>query len=271
MQKQGWRGYDHLLKRYAVTLLSDPHFLLLAVLAVTFLGISKGGFVGLGSMGVPLLSLMVPPLQAAAILLPILLAQDVVSVAVYHRDYSAWNLKVLIPGAGLGILIATFTAAWLHEEYVRLTVGIIAILFVALRLTERWIERHLPRPNRASGVFWGTVAGFTSAIANAGSPPFQIHMLPQKLPMMTFVGTTAIYFAASNSMKWPSYWALGQVTWENMTAGAALIPLAVATNFLGVWLVRRVPTVIFYRIAYVLMLAIGVTLVRSALVQMGWL
>jgi uncharacterized membrane protein YfcA len=254
-----------------MTLLADPLFLLLAVIAVTFLGISKGGFTGLGSMGVPVLSLMVSPPQAAAILLPVLLAQDIVSVAVYHRDFSAWNLKVLIPGAALGIVIATLTAAWLHEEYVRLTVGVIAILFVASRWAAPWLERHLPKPNAASGIFWGAVAGFTSAIANAGSPPFQIHMLPQKLPMMTFVGTTAVYFAASNAMKWPSYWALGQITRENMTAGAALIPLAVATNFLGVWLVRRVPTVTFYRIAYVLMLAIGIALVRSAAVEMGWL
>jgi hypothetical protein len=47
--------------------------------------------------------------------------------------------------------------------------------------------------------------------------------------------------------------------------------LAIATNFFGVWLVRRVSTVTFYRIAYVLMLAIGVALVRSAAMELGWL
>jgi uncharacterized membrane protein YfcA len=176
-----------------------------------------------------------------------------------------------LPGVFLGTLLATFTAALLHEEIVRLTVGIIAILFVASRLGAPWLERHLPKPNAASGVFWGTVGGFTSTIANAGAPAFQIQVLPQKLPMLTFIGTNTIYFAVTNSLKWPSYWVLGQVTRENMIAGAALIPLAIATNFLGVWLVRRVSTVTFYRIAYVLMLAIGVTLVRSALIQMGWL
>ena len=254
-----------------MTLLSDPLFLTLAVIAVIFLGISKGGFAGLGTVGVPLLSLVVAPPQAAAILLPILLTQDIVSLWVYHRDISTWNLKALLPGVALGVLLATLTAASLREEYVRLAVGIIAILFVASRIGAPWIERHLPKPTAASGVFWGAVGGFASTIANAGAPAFQIHVLPQKLPMLTFVGTNTIYFAVTNSLKWPSYWTLGQITWENMTAGAALIPLAIATNFFGVWLVRRVSTVTFYRIAYALMLAIGIALVRSALVEIGWL
>jgi uncharacterized membrane protein YfcA len=226
---------------------------------------------GLGSVAVPILSFLIPPPKAAAILLPILMAQDLVSVWVYHRDFSAWNLKVLLPGAVIGVTIATLTAASLHEDVVRLTVGIITILFVASRLAAPWLERHLPTPGNVGGVFWGAAAGFTSTIANAGSPPVQIHLLPQKLPVMTYVGTTSIYFAISNAMKIPSYWSLGQLTAENVMAGVALVPLAVATNFLGVWLLRRVPQDTFYRIAYALMLAIGLALVRSGLKEMGWL
>jgi uncharacterized membrane protein YfcA len=254
-----------------VTLLSDPSFLAAAVVAVTFLGISKGGFLGLGSVAVPILSFLIPPPKAAAILLPILMAQDLVSVWVYHRDFSAWNLKVLLPGAAIGVVIATLTAATLHEDVVRLAVGVITLLFVVSRLAAPWIERHLPTPGNASGVFWGSVAGFTSTIANAGSPPVQIHLLPQKLPVMTYVGTTSIYFWISNSMKIPSYWSLGQLTWENISTGLLLVPLAVATNFLGVWMLRRVPHDTFYRIAYVLMTAIGLALIRSGLQEMGYM
>jgi uncharacterized protein len=251
-----------------VSLLADPLFLAAAVVAVVFLGISKGGFIGLGVIAVPLLSLFVPPPQAAAILLPILITQDAVSVWVYRRDVSLWNLKLLIPGAAAGAVLATLSAASMPADAIRLAVGLIAILFVALRLGERWIERHLPKPGVSSGLFWGMAGGFTSTLANAGSPPFQIHMLPQRLPKLTFVGTTSIYFAAVNAMKIPSYFALGQLTWANLSIGAAMIPLAIATNFLGVWLVKRVPTEAFYRIAYVLMLALGVMLVRSAVVAL---
>ncbi|MGI8526490.1 MAG: sulfite exporter TauE/SafE family protein [Pseudolabrys sp.] len=247
-----------------MTLLTNPLFLAAAIAAVTFLGISKGGFIGLGVTAVPLLSLIVPPPQAAAILLPILLVQDAVSVFVYHRDYSLWNLQVLIPGAAAGAVLATLVAASVSADAVKLAVGLIAVLFVASRIAAPWLERHLPKPAIASGLFWGTVAGFTSTLANAGSPPYQIHMLPQRLPKLTLVGTTSLYFAATNVLKIPSYFALGQLTWSNLSVGLALVPLAVATNFLGVWLVRRVSIEAFYAIAYGLIFLIGLVLVRSA-------
>jgi uncharacterized membrane protein YfcA len=45
----------------------------------------------------------------------------------------------------------------------------------------------------------------------------------------------------------------------------ALLPLAVAANFLGIWLVLKTPTEQFYRIAYLLML-----LISLALLWQGW-
>jgi uncharacterized membrane protein YfcA len=253
-----------------MSLLSDPLFLAAAVLAVTFLGISKGGFIGLGVTAVPLLSLFVPPQQAAAILLPILVTQDIVSVVVYRRDFSAWNLKAMVPGAACGAVIATFAAVAMPVDAVRLIVGTIALGFVALRLSEHWVEQHLPKPGAVSGVFWGVVSGFASTLANAGSPPMQIHLLPQQLPKLTFVGTTTLFFASINIMKLPSYIALHQITAENMTAGFALVPLAIATNFFGVWLVHRVSPKAFYRIAYALMLILGIVLIRSAVLDLAW-
>ena len=56
--------------RVPVELLADPIFMAVAVIGVCLLGISKGGFLGLGVMALPLMSLFVPPLQAAAIILP---------------------------------------------------------------------------------------------------------------------------------------------------------------------------------------------------------
>jgi uncharacterized protein len=60
--------------------IADPLFFLLAIVAVILLGLSKGGFFGLGVMALPLMSLSVPPLQAAAIILPTVLAQDALTV-----------------------------------------------------------------------------------------------------------------------------------------------------------------------------------------------
>ena len=58
--------------------ITDPLFYAAAVPAVILLGLSKGGFSGLGLLSLPLMALVVSPVQAAAIMLPILIVQDVV-------------------------------------------------------------------------------------------------------------------------------------------------------------------------------------------------
>jgi len=42
----------------------------------------------------------------------------------------------------------------------------------------------------------------------------------------------------------------------------------VVANYAGIWLVRRTPTELFYRIAYVLMFFISIELIRNALTEM---
>ena len=82
----------------------------------------------------PLLALTMPPLQAAAILLPILLCQDVISVWVYRRDWSAWNLKVLLPGSVVGVGAAWLFAAYVPNAYVEIAVGVIGVCFALYTL-----------------------------------------------------------------------------------------------------------------------------------------
>jgi uncharacterized membrane protein YfcA len=249
-------------------LITDPLFYALAIPAVTFLGLSKGGFAGLGMVATPLLALVVPPLEGAAILLPILICQDAISVWTYHRSWSAWNLKVLLPGSVLGVGAGYLFARFFSNAAIELTVGSIALVFVLYMWIGTGLRAYLgrpqPKPQRpraAMGVLWGALSGFTSTLIQVGGPPFQIHMLPQRLDKFTLVGTTVIFFAIVNWMKVLPYLALGQFSARNLATSAVLLPLAVASNFLGVWLVRKTPTDHYYRIAYVLMLLIGVALV----------
>jgi uncharacterized membrane protein YfcA len=245
--------------------ITDPVFYMLALPAVLLLGLGKGGFAGVGMIATPLLALVLPPLQAAAILLPILIVQDAISIWVYRREWSAWNLKVLLIGGVIGVGVAWGLAAHISDAAVRLAVGLIGVCFVLYT----WFA-HVPaeprRPSAASGVFWGAASGFTSTLAQAGAPPFQVHMLPQKLDKLTLVGTNMIFFGLVNWMKVVPYFALGQFSADTLTTSAALLPLAVATNFLGIWLVRRTPTELFYRIAYVLVFLISAELMRSGIV-----
>lgn len=256
------------LRYLLVQLFSDPWFVATALVAVSLLGLSKGGFFGLGTMGLPLMSLYAPPMQAAAILLPTLLAQDALTIWTYRHTWSAENLKVMIPTTAVGIAIAYLFAASLSAADIRLAIGIIIAIFVFRHWLGTKFDRLAPRPSTTTGMVFGFIGGFTTMLANAGGPAWQMHLLPQKLEKFTYVGTLTILFASSNIMKLPAYNALGQLTVENFKVGLMLLPAAVVANYAGIWLVRRTPTELFFRIAYVLMFFISIELIRNALTEM---
>jgi uncharacterized membrane protein YfcA len=251
-------------------LLADPAFMAVSVIGVCLLGVSKGGFLGLGVMALPLMSLFVPPLQAAAIILPTAVAQDCLTLWAYRRTWSAWNLKLMLPSMVVGMFIAWLMAASLTVTHIRLAIGLIAALFVLRHWLSRRFERYTPKPSAATGVIFGMIGGVTTMLANAGGPAWQIHLLPQKLDKLTYVGTIAILFAASNVIKVPGFATLGFITEENMLVGFALVPIAVLANYAGIWLVRRTSNELFFRIAYVLMFFIAVELIRSSVVDLWW-
>jgi uncharacterized membrane protein YfcA len=250
-------------------LITDPLFYLLAGVAVVLLGLSKGGFLGMGVLALPLMAIFVPPLQAAAILLPTVLAQDALTVWSYRRTWSAWNLKVLIPSMAAGICIAALFAASLSAAHIRLAIGIIAGMFVLHRWLGERFYRFAMQPGTFTGILFGVMGGFTTMLANAGGPAWQMHLLPQRLDKFTYVGTFSILFAVSNLIKLPAFAALGQITKENIAVGALLLPVAVLANYAGIWLVRKTPATLFFRIAYVLMLVISIELIRGAIVELA--
>ncbi|MBA3880653.1 MAG: hypothetical protein C0500_13170 [Sphingobium sp.] len=240
-------------------------FYALAVPAVILLGLAKGGFAGMGALSLPMIALVISPVRAAAILLPILIVQDIVSVWAFRKSWDGYVLGWTLPGAAVGIALGYLFAARVSADAVLGLVGGISIVFGFYRL---WIERRgMPRASMAPG--WmgavaGIASGFTSQVAHAGQPPFQLWVLPRNLPRDVLVGTTAIFFAAVNWIKVPAYWALGQFTPANLAVAAMLMPVAIGSTLAGVWLVRRVPPERFYTAIYVLMIAVGVKLVWDA-------
>ena len=238
----------------------------MAVVAVTMLGLAKGGFAGMGALSLPIVALTVSPVRAAAILLPILIVQDIVGVWAFRRDWDGYVLGWMLPGAVIGIVLGYAFAASVDANAVLGAVGAVSMLFGAYRL---WSGRG-GAAQRASGspgwvgMVFGVASGFTSQIAHAGQPPFQLWVLPRHLPRDVLVGTTAIFFAVVNWVKVPAYVALGQFTRANLATAALLLPVAIASTLAGVWLVRRVSPARFYTAIYWLMIAVGAKLVSDA-------
>ncbi len=234
-------------------------FWVLAALSVVFVGIANAGFGGgVGVVATPLMSLTIPVADAAAILLPLLIACDIFAVAHYRRTFDRRSVKHMLPGAVAGIAVgAAFFGYFANNERVlQIGLGILAALFVIYQLvrgalTAAIAKRH---PHPVEGVLMGTVSGFTSTLAHAGGPPATIYLLPQKLPREIFVGTTVIFFATINQIKLIPYIGLDLLTIGHLGTIAILAPLSYVGVRLGIFLNARFTDVWFNRLVYGILL-----------------
>ncbi len=249
----------------------DLQFLVVACLAVLIVGIAKGGFGGgIGIVGVPLMALVVDPVRAAAIMLPILMLMDLFALRAYWRQWDLANLKLLLPGAVIGTLLGFATFRLLSPDMLRLMVGLLAIGFGLL---------HFARASPASAtsatsaqpanwrraLFWGSASGFTSFSVHAGGPPLQVYLLPLQLSKTSFQATSVAFFFVVNWLKLPPFVWLGQFDPSNLATSALLAPLAPVGIALGRWLHTRIDDRWFYRIVHGSLLLIGSKLVHDAL------
>ena len=246
---------------------TDPWFYIAAIVALLIVGIAKGGFGGggMGIVGVPMMSLTIGPIRAAAIMLPILLVMDVFAVRAWWGRWDARNLRTMIPGGVLGTLIGLATFRMLSADAMRLLVGVIALV-----ISVSWfVEREPPPPKPSSmgrGTFWSTLSGFTSFGIHAGGPPAQVYLLSQRLDKSTFQATTVGFFFILNWLKLPSYAWLGQLDLDNLTTSLALAPLAPIGIWLGGVLHGWVDEPWFYRVVYASLIVIGVKLIYDSVI-----
>jgi uncharacterized membrane protein YfcA len=241
-------------------MLHDPWFYAAAIPAVVLVGLSKGGFGGGGLLGAPLLALVIPPLEAAAIMLPIMIVMDLVALHAWWGVFDRRSVATLIPASIAGILIGWAIAAYVSDDAVKLIVGAVALGFILNYLlggARRGVARE---PNRVKGAFWGTVGGFTSFVSHAGGPPMQMYLLPLRLDSKVLAGTTVLVFAATNFVKLLPYAMLGQFSSAHLTASAVLLPLAPIATWFGARLVRRIKPETFYRVTYTVLFLVSLKL-----------
>src|SRR5574337_786139 len=241
-------------------LITAPAFYAVAVPAVLLMGLGKSGFLsGFGALGTPMLALVVPVPQAAAIMLPLLLVMDATGLQQLWHERDRTLLRRLMPAGLLGIVVGTVLFDLLPSKTVAGIVGALTLLFVAQRLLFPPRADHPPAPGWAAFGL-ATASGFTSFVAHAGSPPLNVYLLPLRLPPITFAATSAVFFAAINLAKWGPYAWLGLIDRTNLVTSLLLAPLAPLGVWLGVFLARRIRSQWFYRVAYTGMFLTGAKL-----------
>ncbi|MBX2884759.1 MAG: sulfite exporter TauE/SafE family protein [Granulosicoccus sp.] len=242
----------------------NPLLLGLLCLSAFLVGLSKGGLPAVGMLSVPLLSLTMSPLVAAVLLLPIYILSDVVSVWLYRRQFSVENVKILIPAGLTGVLIGWAAASMISDNMVALLIGLMGISFCLYT----WFGKKSGQPaapvHLGKGLFWGTLSGFTSFVSHAGAPPFQIYILPQKLPKMVFAGTTTLVFAAVNLAKIIPYSNIHPYTASTLQVSAYLVPIAALGTVVGKGLIERLSEKWFFLAVQIALFLISIKLVVSA-------
>ena len=245
-------------------LIPEPLFWALAVPAVLLMGLSKSGFAtGFGALAVPLMALAVPVPQAAAVMMPLLLAMDAATLQHLFRHPDWRLLRLLLPWGLAGTLVGWAAFGLLSARAVSALTGALALAFVAHQVLR---HRAPTRPaSRWVGGLCAASSGFTSFISHSGGPPMLAYLLPQRLPPLVFSATMAVFFAALNASKWVPYALLGLIDWSNMLSALLLLPLAPVGVWIGVWLTHRIAPTWFYRIAWTGMTLTGAKLLWDGL------
>lgn len=239
-------------------------FWVAAVIASAMVGLAKGGLPVIGMMGVPVLSLVISPVVAAGLLLPIYIVSDMFGLYAYRHRFSGRVLAIMLPGAVVGVALGWATASMVSERAVTALVGTIGVAFALMRILRRGPLPPARQPQVAPGVFWGAVTGFTSFVSHAGAPPYQVYVLPLRLEKAVFAGTSTIAFAIINLVKLPPYWALGQVNLDSLGVAAWLMVPATLAVFAGVRLVRVIPEALFFRLVVWALLLVSLRLLWQA-------
>lgn len=240
---------------------------LLLALASALVGLAKGGLAMVGMLAVPVLSLAMSPVQAAGVLLPVYVASDIFGLIAYRRHWDRRVLSRLLPGSVAGVVLGWATASLVNDATVGGIVGLIGAGFAAMTLLRPTPENTPPRrPDWARGTGWGLVTGYTSFVSHSGAPPYQVFVQPLRLGKETYAGTVTVYFALVNAVKLIPYALLGQLGADNLSRAATMIPVAAASVFAGVWLVRRIPQRAFYLFITWALLAVSLKLIVDAVV-----
>lgn len=244
------------------------YFWITAVLAVILVGIAKAGFGGgIGVIATPLMALTIPVADAAALMLPLLIIIDLITVRHYYNKYDKPSMRVLLPSAVVGILLGAlfFGIFSSNEEMLKVGIGVLALAFLAYQagrnLIFKALENH--RPSLPVGIGMGALAGFASTLAHAGGPPVSIYLLPQGLPRALFVGTSVVFFTVINLVKLVPYAALGLLRVGNLSTILILAPLGYVGVRIGLYLNKRFTDLWFTRLIYVLLFFTSIQLITG--------
>ena len=233
-------------------------------LGAFLIGLSKAGFGGgTGMIVAPLLALVMPPKLGLGLMLPLLLATDVLALAHYRGQWDRRSVAVLLPPALLGIGLGGYLLRLIPGDLLARLIGLLALGFSG---TQFWQARRPLPPAKVRlppwlGAALGFVAGVTSTLAHLGGLLTAIYLLPQQLGPACFVATSTAVFFCMNAAKLPAYYGQGLLPPAIWHQAASLLPALAVGAVLGFALNGRVTPRRFNTVVIGIVLVTGLYLV----------
>lgn len=206
-------------------------------------GLSKTALPGINTLAIAIFAAILPAKASTGALLLLLIVGDIFALVAYRRHADWPTLIKLAPSVLAGLAVGGVFLAFVNDDWVRRTIGVILLLLVLFTV---WRRHQLsasaiaPRTGTLARLGYGSLSGFTTMVANAGGPAMSMYLLAAKFEVKAFLGTAAWFFAVINITKLPVSIGLGFITPETLMLDAALIPGVVTGAFLGRWIVSRI-------------------------------
>ncbi len=216
--------------------------------AIFLLGLAKSGIRGIGIIIVVILAFVFGEKASTGVLLPMLIAADILAV-IYYNKHVQWKfIKKLMPWMMIGVLIGVWMGNSISGDLFKKIMAIIIIGSVILMFYfERRKSVNIPNNMWFAGSS-GLLAGFSTMIGNLAGPVSNIYFLAMRLPKNEFIGTGAWLFFLINIFKLPFHiFVWKTVTKESLVINSIMIPAMVLGFYLGVRIVKLISNINYRR------------------------
>ncbi|MFG3109512.1 sulfite exporter TauE/SafE family protein [Streptomyces tendae] len=223
--------------------------------AALLVGFSKTAVSGANTVSLAIFAAVLPARASTGILLPVLIAGDVLAVLTYRRHAHWPTLWRLFPAVGVGVVVGTVFLVWADDAVVRTSIGVILLFMAGVTVWRRRRADAAEQPDevtsrtgRVKARSYGVLGGFTTMVANAGGPVMSMYLLSAGFRKLGFLGTSAFFFLIVNVSKLPFSAGLGLIDGHSLLLDAVLVVFVVPGAFLGKWAVNRINQRLFERL-----------------------
>ncbi|MFF0964674.1 sulfite exporter TauE/SafE family protein [Streptomyces sp. NPDC003703] len=238
--------------------------------AALLVGFSKTAVSGANTVSLAIFAALLPARASTGVLLPLLIAGDVLAVLTYRRHAHWPTLWRLFPAVAAGVVVGTLFLLWADDGVVRVSIGAILLLMAAVTVLRRRAadrpggpEAVTTRSGRLKARSYGVLGGFTTMVANAGGPVMSLYLLSAGFRKLGFLGTSAFFFLIVNVAKVPFSAGLGLIDGRSLLLDAALAVFVVPGALLGRWAVDRIDQRLFERLVIAATVVGGVQLLLT--------